>query len=138
MKFNGGKILLAVIGLAFAIYALMLVVLMVAGTPTKATITSYRRSAGERNETIPNQYTYVFSYEFEVDGSKYTGNGQEVKPPIHVKNAGGSTISIRYLPGWPAINSPMEAELPLMSTAIFLTIGIGLLYVALGLQERND
>ena len=55
-----GKWLIFCISMLFIFYASFLGTLVLFGEDKKATLTSYRQEYGERNEVIPNQYTYLF------------------------------------------------------------------------------
>ncbi|MBI9040596.1 hypothetical protein [Lutibacter sp.] len=126
---NFGKWLIFSIGFLFTIYGLFLGSLTLFGTETKAKITSYRQEYGERNETIRNQYTYLFGYEFEYKGKVYTGTGQQIGSPVFLKNNGNSFITVKFLPAIPQLNSSFNGEKTIWNIAISFVIGIGLMYI---------
>ncbi|MDG1279054.1 MAG: hypothetical protein P8O16_17375 [Algoriphagus sp.] len=130
MKINWGKLILGAIGTLFTLYSLLIFSLDLVGVSTDARLTSYRQEYGERNETIPNQYTYLFGYEFEIDGKNYSGNGQRVAGPVHLKLSGNETIRIKYLPCCPFLNQAVENEGFDWAAVIFLVFGLGFLTLA--------
>ncbi len=107
-KGRGGRILIAVFGILFFVYGVMLAALFFFGTTVEARLTSYRQEMGERNEVIPNRYTYHFGYSFTVNGRDYSGTGQRVAGPVHLKPGPGATITVKYLPCCPFISSDTE------------------------------
>jgi hypothetical protein len=129
MKINWGKLILGSVGVLFTLYSLLIFSLDWVGTDTEARLTSYRQEYGERNEVIPNRYTYLYGYEFEVDGKTYVGNGQRIAGPAHLKLSGDETIRIKYLSCCPYLNQAEEVTEVEWSALIFLGIGLGLLLV---------
>ena len=127
-KINFGKILISFVGIIFLLYAAFLFILNFFGEETNAILTSYRQEYGERNETIRNQYTYLFSYEFDVNGKKYSGNGQKIGNSVFLKPDGKSTISIKYLRCCPFLSTANDGSKTLMSCFIFFSIGLLLFY----------
>lgn len=107
-KGRGGRILMAVVGILFLGYGMMLAALFFFGTTVEARLTSYRQEMGERNEVIPNRYTYHFGYSFTVHGRDYSGTGQRVAGPVHLKPGPDATITVKYLPCCPFISSDTE------------------------------
>lgn len=99
-----GKWLIFSVASIFAVYASVLLLLQVFGTNIQAHLTSYRQEFGERNETIRNQYTYEFGYEFIVDGKTYSGTGQRVSSSVFLKPGPEATISVNYLKCCPFVN----------------------------------
>lgn len=130
MKINWGRLILGSVGVLFTLYSFLIFSLDWMGTSSEARLTSYRREYGERNEAIPNRYTYLYGYEFKVDGKTYIGNGQLVAGPAHLKLSGEETIRIKYLSCCPYLNHAEKASLFDWSALIFLGIGLGLISVA--------
>lgn len=126
-KNNFGKWLIFSVSMLFVLYAAFLGMLLLFGEEKQATLTSYRQEYGERNEVIPNRYTYLFSYEFTVEGKRYHGTGQRVASPVFLKPTPESTISIKYLPCCPHFNSHIEGKETWKSSLIFFGIGVVLL-----------
>ncbi len=129
MKVNWGKIIIGSVGFIFLMYALLLISLSLFGFSTNAKITSYRQEYGERNETIRNQYTYLYGYEFEVDGKLFSGNGQRIGNSVFIKDTSNRSIPIKYLSCCPQLNQAFDHS-PVKSLLIFMGIGLLLLYFA--------
>lgn len=129
MKINWGKIILGSVGLLFTAYAILLILLHYTGKTTNARITEYRQEYGERNETIRNQYTYVYGYEFEVNGKTYSGNGQRIGNSAFLKSDGSQKITVKYLSCCPYLNSAFESKNT--TTTIIIFLGIGILFMVL-------
>ncbi|MCG6187305.1 hypothetical protein [Maribellus maritimus] len=123
-----GKWLIFSIGLLFTIYSLFLLTLVLFGEDKQATLTSFRQEYGERDETIRNQYTYEFAYEFVVNGETYSGTGQKVGSPVFLKTGPGTTISIKYLKCCPYFNSPVENKKTRINILVSLSIALLLLW----------
>ena len=123
-----GKWLIFSIGFIFFIYSLFLFTLTFFGTDIDAKITSYRRAYGERNETIRNQYTYLFGYEFQVNGKKYTGTGQKISNSVFLKHGDNSYMKARYLASCPSINSDFDAKKTPLHALVILGVGMLLFY----------
>lgn len=127
-KNKWGKRLIFAIGLLFTLYSIFLGSLSLFGTETKAKVTSYRQQLGERDETIRNQYTYLFGYEFEYQGKTYQGTGQKIGNSVFLKNDGNSFMTIKFFPFFPQLNTAYDGNKTLINMAISLVIGLGLLY----------
>lgn len=127
-KNKWGKWLILSIGIIFILYSIFLGSLTLFGSETNAKITSYRQEYGERNETIRNQYTYLFGYEFEYEGKTYYGNGQKIGNAVYLKNDGNSFITIKFLPSIPQLNTAYEEKRTVINMGITIVIGLGLLY----------
>lgn len=130
MKINWGKIIIGGVGVLFFLYALLLISLYFFGGSTSAKITSYRQEYGERNETIRNQFTYLYSYEFEVDGKLYHGNGQRIGNSVYIKNTDNQTIKVKYLVCCPTFNHSVDGKSNVKQIAIFISISLLLFYFA--------
>jgi hypothetical protein len=128
-KNNWGKWLIFSIGLLFTVYSIFIGSLALFGTETNAKLTSYRQQLGERDETIRNQYTYVFSYEFEYQGKTYSGTRQKIGNSVYLKNKGNNYINIKFLPAIPQLSAAYEEKTTLINMLISLVIGLGLMYV---------
>lgn len=127
-RFTAGKIIIGFTGLIFLFYGIFLAALWLAGTPTQAKITSFRREMGERDETIRNQYTYAYAYEFSTAGKTYSGNSKKVQGPVFLKNDGNSFIKVYYLKFCPFLNGPEADFTPKYKLLIYLGIAVILFY----------
>ncbi len=123
-----GKIIIGTVAILFFLYGGFLSVLWLTGTPTQAKITNFRREMGERNETIRNQHTYAYSYEFSVSGKKYSGSSKKVQGPVFLKNQGNSFIGIHYLACCPALNCPRDDFKPWYKILIYFAVSLVLGY----------
>lgn len=128
-KNKWGKRLIFAIGLLFTLYSIFLGSLALFGTETKARVTSYRQQLGERNETIRNQYTYLFGYEFEYQGKTYQGTGQKIGNSVFLKNEGNSLMTIKFFPSFPQLSTAYDGKKTLINMLISMGIGLGLMYV---------
>ena len=124
---NFGKWLIAIVGAMFLIYSVFLLALTLFGTDVNAKVTSYRQEYGERNETIRNQYTYLFGYEFEANGKKYSGTGQKIGNSVFLKHNDTMFMKVRYLPSYPFLNAAYDGNKTHLNLLISLIVGIGLL-----------
>lgn len=100
------RLLITVLGLAFILWGFSGVMLGLFGEETAAVITSIRREGGERNEVIPNRYTYNISYTFTLpDGKKVDSFTKKIGSSVYVKADGTTTRPVRYFPAFPYINA---------------------------------
>jgi hypothetical protein len=127
-RFPTGKLIIGGVAFLFLIYACFLTILWLAGQPVRAKVTSFRREMGERDETIRNKYTYVYSYEFSVDGQTYSGNSKKVQGPVFLKNDGNSFLNVHYLKCCPFLNGPETDFTPKYKLLIYFGIAALLFY----------
>ena len=137
-KGRGGRILIAVVGVLFFGYGIMLATLFFFGTTVEARLTSYRQEMGERNEVIPNRYTYHFGYSFTVNGRDYSGTGQRVAGPVHLKPGPGATITVKYLPCCPFISSDTEDGREGRRILVMLGVAFLLLWFARSSRQSSE
>jgi len=137
MKINWGKIIVGSVGFIFMMYSILLLSLSLFGETTLAKITSYRQEYGERNETIRNQYTYVYGYEFEVDGKLFSGNGQRIGNSVYLKNTSNQKIQIEYLACCPHLNHATDKNKNIKQILITLVVSLGLFYFMSKLNQKN-
>ena len=123
-----GKIIIGITGSLFLLYGIFLAALWLAGTPIQAKVASFRREMGERDETIRNQYTYSYSYEFTVAGKSYSGNSKKVQGPVFLKNDGNSFIRVYYLKCCPFLNGPETDFSPQYKLLIYFGVATVLFY----------
>ncbi|WP_372649058.1 hypothetical protein [Draconibacterium sp.] len=123
-----GKIIIGSIALIFLTYGCFLSLLWLGGTKTQARVLNFRREMGERNETIRNQYTYTYDYEFTISGKEYSGNSKKVKGPLFFKNQGNTFITVHYLGCCPALNAPADDFKPWYKILIYFAVAIVLGY----------
>lgn len=102
------------------------------GEKDTAIITNIRRQGGERNESVPNRYTYSISYSFTLpDGRKIDGFTYKIGDSVYIKvsHSNLSMLSVRYLKALPQINAP-ESDTG-FKPGNFILIGTGILIIKL-------
>ncbi len=129
-KGRGGRILITSFGLLSLGYGLMLAALFFFGTMVEARLTSYRQELGERNEVIPNRYTYHFGYSFAVDGREYSGTGQRIASPTFLKPGSDATITVKFLPCCPRIHTDVRKDQEGRRVMVILALGLVLLWIS--------
>lgn len=103
-------------------------VLGLIGEKDTAVITSIYRQGGQRNESIPNRYTYSVNYSFKLpDGSIEDGFSYKIGDAIYVKASGSSLTPVRYLKAFPALNA-LESDTT-VSAGKFVLIAVGVLLI---------
>lgn len=127
-----GPTLVVFVAVIFIIYGLIHVALGVIGEKDTAIITNIRRQGGERNEAIPNKYTYSISYSFtlpdgkEIDGFTYKiGNATYIK----VSKSDMNIVPVRYFKAIPQINA-LESDAGI-KLGNFIIIGAGIVLIKL-------
>ena len=128
------KIFLLIIGIGLSLYGMMMPLLSVIDERTPGMITVVRREGGDRDEAIPNRYSYSVGYEFLLDdGTVISGNTKVIG---NAYNAGISKgqASIRYLKILPYVNA-LEADTTLSVEHVIL-IAVGVFIVVTNLRSR--
>ena len=128
------KIFLIIIGIVLSLYGTMMPLLYVIGEKTQGTITVVRREGGERDEAIPNRYSYSVGFEFLLDdGTVIYGNTKVIG---NAYNAGISKgqASICYLKIFPYLNA-LEADTTLSVEHVIL-IAVGVFIIIINLRNR--
>lgn len=127
-----GPTLVVFVAVIFIIYGLIHVTLGIIGEKDTAIITNIRRQGGERNEAIPNKYTYSISYSFtlpegkEIDGFTYKiGSAAYIK----VSKSDMSIVPVRYFKAFPYINV-LESDAGI-KLGNFIIIGAGIVLIKL-------
>ncbi len=136
MKIVLEKIFLALMGLLFIIYGLMVPVLNVAGSKAIGSITDIRREGGERNEMIPNRYSWSVTYEFDVPGGKeYSGNTKVIGSAMSSGVSKGP-VTVMYLKPFPYLNAIDESSFFPLERIIILAAGV--LFAFLLFRKKKD
>lgn len=129
------KILLIIIGIALSLYGMMMPLLSVVGERTQGTITVVRREGGERDEAIPNRYSYSVGYEFLLDdGTVISGNTKVIGNAYNAGISKGQTF-IRYLKIFPYINA-LESDTDLSIVHVIL-LAVGVSIIVINLRSRH-
>ena len=124
------RILISVLGAAMVLWGVSNIVLGFAGERATAVITSIRRQGGERNEAVPNRYTYSIGYEFYIDGGgKITGSTLKIGDAVYVKASGSSTAEVRYYAFFPYINTLEDDTGPGLGAAVLILAGGALVFL---------
>lgn len=134
MKKIVAKIFLVIIGIGLSLYGMMMPLLSVLGERTPGMITVVRREGGERDEAIPNRYSYSVGYEFLLDdGTVISGNTKVIGNAYNAGISRGQT-SIRYLKLFPYLNA-LEADTTLSVEHVIL-IAVGVFIIIINLRNR--
>ncbi|MHB1485547.1 MAG: hypothetical protein ACYCYI_12925 [Saccharofermentanales bacterium] len=131
------KLFLIVFGLAFLIYGAMIPVLTVAGAKTVGNITTVRREGGERNESVPNRYSYAVGFEFKTtEGKLISGNTKVIGGP---QNAGISKgpATVMYFRKFPYLNALKESSAFPIERIIIFCLGILFMFMVFKRKTRK-
>lgn len=120
-------ILIAIMMIAFGLLRISLGFI---GINDTALITHIRRQGGERNEAIPNRYTYALSYTFTLPGGeKMDGFTYKIGDSVYIKVSDSDICMtpIRYFKALPHINA-LESDSGLKAGNLIL-IGAGIIMI---------
>ena len=129
MKSNLWRLLISFIGLIMILYSLFLVSIGLLGTNTFGTITSYTRIMGERDEIIPNRYTYSLGYQFFVEEKVYGGSSTVIGSPLFIEPDGNSFVEIMYIEKIPNLNALKTDTSIDIGKFVLIVLGFILIYV---------
>ena len=127
-----GPILVLFVAVILIIYGLIHISLGIIGEKDTAIITNIRRQGGERNEAVPNRYTYSISYSFTLpDGKEIDGFTYKIGNAVYVKvsKSNVSIVPVRYLKAFPQINA-LESDAGI-KLGNFIIIGAGIVLIKL-------
>lgn len=127
-----GPFLVIFVAIILMIYGMIHVTLGVIGERDTAIITNIRRQGGERNEAIPNKYTYSISYSFTLpDGKEIDGFTYKIGSATYIKvsNSDVSIVPVRYFKAFPHINA-LESDSG-FRLSNFIIIGAGIVLIKL-------
>lgn len=133
--FRFGVTLVRLTGMILLLYALFLISLGLFGKSAIAQVTVIRRIGGERNEVIPNRYTYGLAYHFTVDGQSIEGSTTWISNPIFLSQGVYPTLLIRYIAPLPFLNQPDQATQVDIGKLALIGFGSLLTFIPL---ERNE
>lgn len=125
MGFNVGEVLVRALGAALLAWAACMPLLGMFGAETDATVTQVRRLWGERDEALPNRYTYSVSYQFTLsDGRVVDASTQMIGDFGNIQGLNAAQpLRVRYLPFWPALNSPSTLARPKLEHLLIAVVG---------------
>lgn len=128
-NFSLGLILIGVIGFLMVLASVVQLSLGMFGELTIGRVTEYRRVMGERNESIPNRYTYSLGYEYWVSDKSYHGSSTVIGSSVFVKPDGGQPIPIKYFSFLPSISAPINDTNLDVGKVVMVGLGSLLLWV---------
>ncbi|MGV8137928.1 MAG: hypothetical protein AB2L20_22185 [Mangrovibacterium sp.] len=133
------RIIITLIGVAFIVWALTLVVLRFAGERETAVIDTVRRELGRRSEANPNRYIYNISYTFTLpNGKAINGFSRRVGGAGYFKASGVSTAPVRYFSFFPYVNALEEDAEPGYKQLIMIIAGGVLIYFTNREKKRRN
>ena len=133
------RIIITLLGAAFIVWAVTLVVLRFAGERETAVIDTVRRELGRRSEANPNRYIYNISYTFTLPGGKkISGFSRRVGGASYFKASGTSTAAVRYFSFFPYANALEEDTEPTYKQLIMVIAGGILIYFANRQKKRRS
>lgn len=118
------SLFISLIAIMLIAFGLLRISLGFIGGRDTALITGTRRQSGERNEAVPNRYTYSISYTFTtVDGQKIDGFTYKTDSAVYIKNSGPkpAMIQVRYLKAIPYFNA-LESDAGLNAGNVVLAL----------------
>ena len=132
------RILITILGAVMILVGFNNIALEFFGEETSAVITSVRRVGGERNEAVPNRYTYSIGYEFTLpDGRKISGSTERIGDSVYLKPGKSSFTRVRYYSFLPFINT-LESETGLNLGSILQIFFGGLLCILVNRRGQNE
>ena len=123
------RVFISFIGLVLILYPLFNISIGLVGQDTIGTITSYQRILGERDEVIPNRYTYSLGYKFYVNEVEYHNSTTVINSPLFIKPDGKSLIEIRYIKEFPKFNTLKSDTYIDIGKLMMIILGVFLIYV---------
>ena len=118
------KIFLATMGLMFVVYGLMVPFLNIAGTPASGNIVSVRREGGERDEVVPNRYTWSVTYEFTDSSGKARSGNTKVVGSSYNSGVSKGPVTVLYFKYIPFLNAMDGSGFFPLERIIILSVGI--------------
>lgn len=117
------NLLLVFIGIVLLLYGAMMPLLSAIGIRTQGEITVIRREDGERDEAVPNRYSYSVGYEFALDDGTIICGNTKVIGNAYSAGISKGVAPVRYLKVFPYINA-LEADTEFsIGTIILLVAG---------------
>lgn len=130
MRSKLANLLLTALGCLLVLWSVGLPLLGLVGERTLGQITTVRRQGGERDESIPNRYTYAIGFQFTLpDGQVVFGSSTRIGNSWQAYGLPDAAAApVRYLRAAPMINA-LEADTgPSWEQAVVLAIGWVLIF----------
>ncbi len=124
------RIILGVVGLLLAFYGTLIPLLPLVGARAAGEITVIRRELGDRQDPMPNRYSYSVGFEFTLpDGRIIPGNTKVIGSAVSAGISKGKS-AVFYLPALPYVNAlERDTRFDLGKVAI-LAAGVFLCFAA--------
>ena len=117
------RLLLFSVGLLLLLYGLVTPLLPYIGQRTQGEVTSIRRELGDRQDPMPNRYSYSVGYEFRLpDGRVVHGNTKVIGSSFSAGLPKGKA-GVYYLPAFPYLNALERDTSPDMGKVVILAAG---------------
>ena len=84
---------------------------------------------GERDEIIPNRYTYSLRYQFFVEEKVYGGSSTVIGSPLFIEPDGNSFVEIMYIEKIPNLNALKTDTSIDIGKFVLIVLGFILIYV---------
>ena len=118
-----GRLLLFSVGLLLLLYGVVTPLLPYLGQRTQGEITSVRRELGDRQDPMPNSYSYSVGYEFALpDGQVVHGNTKVIGSSFSAGIPKGKA-GVYYLPAFPYLNALERDTRPDMGKIAIVAAG---------------
>ncbi|MBP9943422.1 MAG: hypothetical protein KBF11_02610 [Desulfomicrobium sp.] len=125
------RIIVFAVGLLLALYGAVMPLLPYIGARASGEITVIRRELGDRQDPMPNRYSYSVGYEFPLpDGRIVFGNTKTIGSATSAGMSKGAS-GVYYLPALPYVNA-LEIDtrfdvgkIALLAAGIFLCLASG-------------
>ncbi|MDD4796162.1 MAG: hypothetical protein PHO66_00135 [Eubacteriales bacterium] len=128
-------VLMTLLGLALIAMGTSRIVLGFAGERATGIVTSIRREGGERDEAVPNRYSYSVGYEFVLDDATIVSGNTKVIGSATGTGISAGPIAVRYFKVCPSINA-LETDTGFsMGSLLLIATGIFLVVVALRIRR---
>ncbi len=125
------RITVFAVGLLLALYGALMPLLPFIGARANGEITVIRRELGDRQDPLPNRYSYSVGYEFPLpDGRIISGNTKTIGSATSAGVVKG-TSGVYYLPALPYVNALEKdarfdlGKIVLLAAGIFLCLASG-------------
>ncbi len=122
------RIIVFAVGVLLALYGAVMPLLPFIGARASGEITVIRRELGDRQDPMPNRYSYSVGYEFSLpDGRIVSGTTKTIGSATSAGMSKGKS-GVYYLPGLPYVNALEKdarfdfGKIALLAAGIFLCL----------------